>query len=128
MLILLTLWAILFIPMGLLLLSCTSVTIPDVPWEASLGTSGAVVFTTLSTNQAMRTYAQFLADWDDLGNVNGPMICTRSAFFAPLKAIQEQQCSKDGNCTNMSPMQSSQFNTFMANLKAAQAQQLRVKK
>ena len=108
--------------------SCTSVVIPDVPWEASLGTSGAIVFTTLSTNQAQRTYAQFLADWNDLDNPNGPLLCTRSSFFAPLKAIQEKQCSQGGNCQYMTPMQSSQFNTFMANLKAAQAAQLKVKK
>ena len=107
----------------LLLNGCASETIPDVPWEASLGTQGAVVFTTLSTNMDQRTYAQFLSDWDDLSNPLGPMICTRTSFFAELKAFQESECSSGGNCTNMSPMQSAQFQQFMSNLGDATAMQ-----
>lgn len=104
-----------------LLLSCTTAQIPDVPWEASLGTQGAVVFSTLSSNMANRTYAQFLADWDDLANAQGPLMCTRTSFFAQLKSLQESLCDQTGNCTNMTAMQSKQFLQFMSNLSQAQS-------
>lgn len=121
------LMALSFIAMALLLLTnCAQETIPDTPWEASLGSQGAVVFSTLSTNVAQRTYAQFLSDWDDLSNKEGPMICTRTSFFAQLKAFQETECNNDQNCTNMTPMQSSQFLQFMSNLKSANLIQTKI--
>lgn len=100
--------------------------IPDVPWEASLGAQGSVVFTTLSTNMAQRTPAEFMSDWLDLNNAEGPLICTRTSFFAELKAFQESECSQDGNCTNMSAMQSAQFLQFMSNLQTATSMQTKV--
>lgn len=110
----------------LLLTSCVGQTIPDTPWENSLGPQGAVVFSTLSSNVAVRTYAQFLADWNDLTNPDGPMMCTRAKFFAQIKAFQETECNDGQNCTNMTPMQSKQFLQFMSNLKTANAMQTKM--
>ena len=86
------------------------------------------MFTTLSSNMTKRTYAQFLSDWDDLTNANGPLMCTRTNFFAQLKAIQESLCDQTGNCKNMTPMQSKQFVQFMSNLNSAQELQKKIKK
>lgn len=38
------------------------------------------------------------AMWNDLSNPAGPIICTRTGYFASLKGAQEQLCSQTGNC------------------------------
>lgn len=88
--------------LAVLLLSsaCTSVQIPNVTFYGSLGPSGAAQFDLMDSNTSMLTLQQFAAQWNDLSNTNGPLICMRTADFSQIKADLETLCSwVNGGCT-----------------------------
>lgn len=82
------------------LLNCQNVPIQNAEFIGSLGPQGAVTFDLLDGNSEDLTLAQFAAEWNDLSNPDGPLICTRSKNFANLKRDLESLCSwNPSECT-----------------------------
>lgn len=98
-----------------LLSGCQTVQIPNVTFIGSLGPSGAEEFDLLDTNESSLTLSEFAAQWNDLANPSGPLVCMRTKDFAAIKADLEALCSwVQGGCTQQQKQAMSQF---MQNIK-----------
>lgn len=110
-----------FLGMGLILLpllsgACNNVTIPNVQFVASLGASGAQTFDLLDSTTTTLTLAQFAAQWDDLSNPKGPLVCVRTADWATLKMDLENLCSQV-TCTDQQKIALQSFSSNIPNVK-----------
>ena len=109
--------------MGLIaLLSCQTAQIPDVQFIGSLGPSGAVTFDLLDASTSTMSLAQFAAQWDNLSDPKGPLVCVKTSDWAALKMDLEELCSwQSGSCTLAQQQALAQFTTNISKLGAKNA-------